>query len=635
MSDLLEKILADLKRLRVAYERRGLLTNRDGGGASSGSAPSPLARDLLLADGLLRNVVGGAPRDSADDSSDDERPFHITVFGGTQVGKSTMANVLAGRELARVHHTAGFTRHAQGFTPPGCSPDSALAAFPRAFPGYDRVPREALSMDRPMEYSLEELPSPTALEDAVLWDAPDCDAVDSSLFQQGFVEALTLADCVVYVTSREKYAVNAILAWVARLNEAGVGVVSVLNMTPHSQQAELTADMATALQRVREQDLPGQSDANDAAATPPVIAFEYVADGDVSALYDSAYEPTRRVREIARETAQNSRQQGPVRQTAAIDWITRALPSILDPALRDLDAWQQWNDALDQALKQFVDDYRRFYLDDPQRYDAFSRVGLEILELLNPPIPGLKKTLSVVRTAVSLPARALLAGGRAAYNYATSGGKGFGKPATIPHEIATYREANDKLLNHLARYLEQRRRGAEGGSESFWQTLDQGWEAQLPLVEEEFQSALAAHRARSEQWIKETAEGIYKELERNPVKLNVLRSSRIAADAAAIVVSIKTGGPGDIVHDIVVAPALMSVVEAATRQIAGSYVDQCKAQLRERLTDDTARFADEVYGEKLRELATHSLEKIGLEAVTAEDIRTLPDRLQQLKKEVA
>src|SRR5690606_38889423 len=144
--------------------------------------------------------------------------------------------------------------------------------------------------------------------------------------------------------------------------------------------------------------------------------------------YDSAYEPTRRLRELALDTARFSREKGSARHIAAIDWVMSALPSILDPALRDLDAWQQWNDALDQALKQFVDDYRRFYLDDPQRYDAFSRVGLEILELLNPPIPGLKKTLSVVRTAVSLPARALLAGGRAAYNYATSGGKGFGKP---------------------------------------------------------------------------------------------------------------------------------------------------------------------------------------------------------------
>lgn len=625
MTELLENILADLKRLRLAYERRGLLSNSESARPGAGSAPSPLARDLLLADGLLRNVVGAASPG---------RPFHITVFGGTQVGKSTVVNVLAGRELARVHHTAGFTRHAQGFTPPGLSPDAALAPFPRAFPGYDRVPREALSMERPMEYSLEELSAPTALGDAVLWDAPDCDAVDSSLFQQGFVEALTLADCVVYVTSREKYAVNAILAWVARLGESGVAVVSVLNMTPHSQQPELVADMSSALKRVAEHDLPNRAKTDAIAPDdlPPIIAFEYVADGDVTALYDSAYEPARRLREQALAAAEQSRQRGPARKTAAIGWITEALPSILEPALHDLDAWQQWNDALDQALKQFVEDYRRFYLNDPQRYDAFSRVGLEILELLNPPIPGLKKTLSVVRTAVSLPARALLAGGRAAYNYATSGGKGFGKPAAIPHEVTTYREANDRLLNHLARYLEQRRRGAEGGGENFWQALDQGWEAQLPVIEDEFQSALAAHRARTEQWIKEAAESIYKELARSPVKLNMLRSSRIAADAAAIVVSVKTGGPGDIVHDLVVAPALMSVVEAATRQIAGSYVEQCKAQLRERLTDDTAKFANEVYGEKLRDLAARSLEKIGLEASTAEDIRSLPARLQQLKR---
>ncbi len=629
MTELLEHILADLKRLRLAYERRGLLTLADSSRQGHGTAPSPLARDLLLADGLLRNVVGAAAKSALDSGNKPARPWQITVFGGTQVGKSTVINVLAGREIARVHHTAGYTRHAQGFAPPSISPPDVLAPFPRSFPGFERVPREALSLDRPMEYSIETLDALTALPDTILWDAPDCDAVDSSLFQQGFVEALTLADVVVYVTSREKYAVNAILAWVVRLRQAGVPLAAVLNMTPRHQQAELLDDMATALQRVSESEPAIDSN----LANPATVAFEYVADGDVSLLYDPQYEPALQLRARAMAAAVEGRRSGTERKIAALGWIADALPAILEPATRDLEAWQQWNERLNRALKDFVEDYRRFYLDDPQRYDAFNRVGLEILELLNPPIPGLAKTLTAVRTLVSLPARGILFGGKAVYRFAKSGGKSMSQVVKIPHEVATYQEAHNRLLNEMARYVEQRRRTREAPGEGFWQALDQGWEAQVPVIDEEFRVALAAHRARSEEWIRETARGIYAELAREPVKLNILRTGRIAADAGAIVVSIKTGGPGDLIHDLVVAPALMSVIEAISRQLAGTYVEQRKEELRLRLVKDTTRFADEVYGQKLRELAASSLGRIGLLEEDVDAVQTLAERVLRLKKQ--
>lgn len=632
MTTSLENVLQDLQRLRVSYESRGLLATSVGSRSTGGSAPSPLARDLLLADALLRNVVGRQV-DSASSAADppDQPVTHYAVFGGTQVGKSTVMNVLAGREIAHVHHTAGFTRHAQGFTPPGITPDQALKAFPRAFPAFDRVPRETLSLDRPREYSLQELTEPTIMGRAVLWDSPDCDAVDSSVFQQGFVETVTLSDAIVYVTSREKYAVNAVLAWVVRLIRAGVPVIAVINMVPRQQQAELIADMQTALARVADVEL------NPGTTLPeiPILAFEYVADGDVTLLYDQAYTPAANLRSGLQASAAATSPSFAARQDAALAWISEALPSILQPALHDLDAWQQWDEQLNRSLKNFVADYRRYYIDDPNRYDAFSRVGLEILQLLNPPIPGLQKTLAAVRTVVSLPARAILFGGKAIYRYASSGGKGFSKPEVVPHEIATYREAHNRLLNDLARYLEQRRRsGGEGQGDHFWAALDSGWETRVPVIEDEFRTSLKEHQVRSDQYVREAAEAIYKELERDPVKLNMLRSSRIAADAAAIVVSVKTGGPGDIIHDIVVAPALMSVVEAATRHIAGNYVEHRKEKLRDQLITDTARFADEVYGERLRDLARQSLKKFGLDVNDADNIRSLGSRIEALRQEV-
>ena len=43
------------------------------------------------------------------------------------------------------------------------------------------------ALDPTAPQALEELAEPHDLVDTVLWDSPDCDAVDSSLFQQGFV----------------------------------------------------------------------------------------------------------------------------------------------------------------------------------------------------------------------------------------------------------------------------------------------------------------------------------------------------------------------------------------------------------------------------------------------------------------
>jgi hypothetical protein len=189
------------------------------------------------------------------------------------------------------------------------------------------------------------------------------------------------------------------------------------------------------------------------------------------------------------------------------------------------------------------------------------------------------------------------------------------------------------LLNDLARYAEQQRRTREAPGQAFWQALDQGWEAQVPVIEEEFRAALAAHRSRTEQYIRDTAQGIYQELAKDPLKLNLLRTGRIGADAGAILVSIKTGGPGDIVHDLVVAPALMSVVEAISRQLAGNYVEQRKAELRQRLVADTKRFAEEVYGSRLRALASDSLKQTGLMEADAEAVRTLSSRVSELQKQ--
>ena len=77
--------------------------------------------------------------------------------------------------------------------------------------------------------------------DVVLWDMPDCDATGSRTYMDAVVEAVTVADVVIYVTSVERYAVAHLLEWVFLLHDAGIDVVECLNKTRRREQERVIA----------------------------------------------------------------------------------------------------------------------------------------------------------------------------------------------------------------------------------------------------------------------------------------------------------------------------------------------------------------------------------------------------------
>lgn len=610
-----------LDRLADAYRASGYLAKpaqTTGGGVSKAAR---LQRLLFLSSALLRNVVlpyaEGRTRATA----------QVAVFGGTQVGKSTMVNVLVGQPVAQVHHTAGFTRHAHAFLPSSI-PEDFLQEFPNAFPGFRQVPPAELKLTDADTYAISRLRTEARLPHVVVWDVPDCDAVDALNYQRGMTEAITLADAVVYVTSREKYAVNVVLEWVLLLLQAGTPITVCLNMTPASQQTDILKSMQEALARVAERQGTGQS---PTAIPEKAVAFEYVQDGDVSVFYGSEYSASQQLRQHVLSLIHASRAQPALRPTRGMEFVAQVLPEVIAPALAEAEAAAAWERLVAKSLQQFVQDYRRTYLDDPRRYDAFNMVGVEILALLDPPIPGLQKTIAAVRMVVGLPARMLLMAGRFAWSRATTTAQSRIANA-VPNEVQTFREAHGSLLNSLARSWEHERARAEHSC--FWDALARRWEADLKNTHSEFESQLQAHRARTQEWIRETAQAIYGELARNPTKLNMLRTGRISADAAAIVISIKTGGAGDIVHDLVLAPALMSVIEAITQQLAESYVQGRRQELRERLLHDTQRFSEQVYGTRLRKLGTDATRDCGFADIDIAALPGMPERARELARKL-
>jgi hypothetical protein len=617
---LLEAIITDFQTLAESYQRAGLL---------AGSTAGPIARLIgerdeimalrrlfLLADGLLRNVVGRwlCRRRHA--------LQHVTVFGGTQVGKSTCLNVMLGMSAARVHHTAGFTRHVQGFTPPGTNLNALFGGNPWTLHRLTRVPAAALDRERLEQYSVQQLPATPCLPHCVLWDAPDCDSVDAGRYMAGLVEAVTLADVVVYVTSREKYAVEQILAWVVLLAEAGLPLVGCLNLTPPWQQAEVLHSHQQALATVAGR-------AGRAVPEPAMVAFPLVeaetSDEVCAVLCQPQFAPGQILRQhvtAALPACQTTR----VRQ--ALAFVTAHLPTLLAPAQAELDAVAQWETAVGSGLEQFMQDYRQRYLDNPERYDAFARVSVEILGLLNPPIPGLHEALQALRTALSLPARLLMFVARRSWQFAFGRSASTTDTAPTPAEVQTYTEAHAHLLHGLMRVIRAQR--AKPRAHPFWEALDRQWDQQMPTIQAEFHAQLTAHWQQTEQRITHTAEAIFHELEQRPAVLNALRASRLVGDAAAIVVSVQTGGAGDIIHDLVVAPALLTVLEAISRAITEGYVAHRKLELRAALLQDNRRFVDQVYRPLLLRLSQHAADAAGSLHLDAELVRRLPERIAAL-----
>jgi hypothetical protein len=229
--ELLSEIVSDFDTLYHAYEQAGLLSED----ASSETASKLLGsgddiyrfkREFLLADALIRNRVGRLVHG-------DNRLRHLAIFGGNNVGKSTVLNILAAEKVTSTSPEGGHTRHAHAFFTPSIQGGShrLFSENPYAFRRFHSVPTGALDRNRFDQYGEGELSSRVLPCEVVLWDMPDCDATESRKYMNSVVEAASLADVLVYVTSLERYAVEHIVEWIFLLHDAGIDFVQCLNKT--------------------------------------------------------------------------------------------------------------------------------------------------------------------------------------------------------------------------------------------------------------------------------------------------------------------------------------------------------------------------------------------------------------------
>jgi len=153
-------------------------------------------------------------------------PHQIVVVGPTQVGKSTLTNILLQQPLAESSAEAGFTVHCQGFHVVQSLKDRYTTGETWAtayFGELQQSPQRNLDRQVLGEYSLQETQSADSpFSDSVIWDTPDFDSIRSFDYRAPLIKAVALADVVVFVVSKEKYADKTV--WVSRCTRRVKGI---------------------------------------------------------------------------------------------------------------------------------------------------------------------------------------------------------------------------------------------------------------------------------------------------------------------------------------------------------------------------------------------------------------------------
>jgi 50S ribosome-binding GTPase len=621
---ILADIVADLATLRDAYEKCGLLSTSSRAtmaekllGRGEGAYRFP--GEFLLFDAVLRNRVarlvidGGALR-------------HVAVFGGNNVGKSTVINILAADQIASTSPDGGHTQHAQGFT---SASGRLFGNNGYAFRGFTRADLKDLPRDRHDRFAVTQRPMPALPSDVVVWDAPDCDAVGSYRYIAAVVETVAAADAVIYVTGLGGYASAHIVEWVLRLHDAGIPIIECLNRTEKRHRE--------AVIRKQETDIFPMAAKELGVPVPKlrIIPLRFLSgeDAEESDLWGPEHIEATELREAAVAALKGTDRVAGGR--AALDFVMRKVDRILEPARMEILARKTWSDSIEKELKNFVASYEQDYLtpdkESRKAIDPFTRLNLRILELLDPDIPGLKEAMGLIRWLTRLPAKMVIAAGRTVINMVFRDNT---KPANepLPPEFAAYANANEALLKALARQLSAERNAEQ--HHPFWDALDIEWQNQLPELEKDFATKVAEHMKRTDEEINKAADDIFAKLKEQPRLLNMLRGARVTATMGGLVISFLIPGKGsfmfDLLEELVLAPAMVTATETATELTVANYVGRRRAEILDKLRHEARDLARSVYYRRLVDIADKAM-GAGSLGVEQDLINRLPSRLRQLQ----
>ena len=529
--------------------------------------------DLILAEAFLRKgqMLNKAP----------DYPLQVAVVGPTQAGKSSLVNVLLNSSVAGVSPLAGYTMHPQGF----CDgvPLSACNGLQWYFGRFQQMPQSQLPKDRHDCYSLtENTTNSSYLPDCVLWDTPDFDSIDSANYREGVIRTVALADMIILVVSKEKYADQSVWDIMADIEALQQPTLICLNKLSEGSEALLVNSLKAKWQQVRKDEFPH------------VVPLYYQKQTG-----QPEWPDTNRLLQLVKQV--NRKKQFRLEQELLqIHW-----QPWLEPVLAEHSSLKDWHGLVDQVIEQGLDSYQRDYLNHPHHYETFQLALAELLNLLE--IPGLAGLLANTRRVLTWPIRKMMSIGRKRLHITDSS-----QEITLLNQIAEHVliQLADKLLNQA----EQNRQS------QWWKEFSSLLRTQRATILKDFANAAQRYHVSFQEEVESTANHLYHKLQEQPTVLNSLRATRVTADAAVIAIALHTGGIG--MHDLVIAPAMLTVTSLLAESALGSYMRRVENELKRRqLAAVKQSLFNESIKEKLLELSGQ------LSSVTHFNIS--PEQLQQ------
>ena len=502
---------------------------------------------LMFADALERKI-------KLSDSHPDH-PLQVVVVGPTQVGKSTLVSLLLGLENAEASARAGFTVHCNGFA---CSTgnDAWLEAF---FTEMTKKPIEALQRSILEEYSYSDVADLLTAETAgrynntTLWDTPDFDSVASFHYRSPVLQTMALADLLVMVVSKEKYADKSVWDAIEMLALAGKNIIIAINKTPPEVRDQLADSVNKKFSQI-------SSRFPDASA-PQVMFIDEVANPQAE-LRDTAdlLELKDQITNDVKRASINSMQSG-LDQLVAAHWQGWVQPISTRHAQQ-----QQWKQMVQQTSVSLVNRYEAEFLDNSSRHrETFQLAVAELLVLLE--VPGMAEPLTKLRNIVTWPVRKVLSTA-AQHSSAT-----INKQDKRTEERRLLEELLDHGLTTLAVQIKEQNK-----NQDWWAELDGKLNAASPAIMRGYHNELDNYQTLLKVETERAARALYTKLQEQPATLNSLRAARVSADAAAVVLAVKSGGLG--AADLVIAPAMLSLTTMLTEGALGQYMKKVQQDLK-------------------------------------------------------
>ena len=626
MSSTFSRVVNQFSLLHQAYNSAGLL----GEGAVSELAKQLLGerekiaqfrREFLLIDALVRNRVGRA-------LEIDDGFRHLVVFGGNNVGKSTVVNSLAGQYIAGVSAEGGSTTQAEAFFAPGLAPHGELfhmSRLTRHGGAIAQAPREKPANEyKVAERSLDRLP-----KNVVLWDTPDCDSTDAASYLPDLIEAVTMADILIYVTTEEKAAVDTLVEWILLLQSAGLETLECLNKTELKNQAQIIES-----QRVKH--FPrAAAKLNLPSPDFPIVCLLRMSGIDREEdFWDTNRHPQVQVlRDQSLSLLGHSDRR--LAAARALDFALARIDQILEPIQIEIDSIKRWETAVDAGIDGFIRIYEEQYLTSDKAVEPIQKVNLKLLELLNPNIPWLKD----VREVLKGPTRAVQVTAGTIFKELR---KRLRPDAAAPtseadsnenKETIAYQNAHLHLLEDLRKVIETARK--PGRHHPFWDALASIWDDERQRLNEEFSRLVAQHIEETDKAINQAANDIYATLEERPAVLKVLKGAALGANVVGVAATLFVPHAGifgfDLLEEAILTPAVMAALDAATQTAVKGFVTMRQTQLISKLKNDAAGMAASLYRAPLQHIIMQVERSAGAISVSAEVLDELPEGLRQLR----